>query len=263
MTEEKLDELMEQVYKLVSKANDEYIKLIVGMFTVKYGETATVPAMTTALNKVTSLSNTLKRELKKRVEAVITASFQLGAEGAGLDGEYTEEQQKELDQLITDTTNDVLTAIKVMDQEAKRFIRVKTSEVSMYKKAVRDDQGSTAYALSQRLSESKLQKDAKRNFTGLIDKADRRWNFLTYTQMVLRTKVSQAHIYATAMIAKENGIHLFKISTHGATDACRHYEGKIITVGEKIDGYPQFEELSAKGEVFHPNCKHRIEPYLE
>ena len=264
MKDKELEKKIEKLIALYLAANDEFINLIINGMAVEYPtDSVHVQSMTSMLNRITSLSNTLKNSSKPKVESVITAAYESGYLNAsgGTEIKFTDTQQATLDKLMTDTYNDMLIATKYMSESAKRFVRVKTSQVMQLQQALRQGNKSLAYSLARQLEAGKLGKDASTQaFTGIVDKAGRRWNLKTYSEMVVRTKVQQAHIYGTAQQGHEMGYHLFIISSHNALDACSHWEGKIISVGESIDGYPSYEELATSNEIFHPNCKHHITP---
>ena len=264
MKDKELEKQIEKLIALYLAANDEFINLIINGMAVEYPtDSVHVQSMTSMLNRITSLSNTLKNSSKPKVESVITTAYESGYLNAsgGTEIKFTDAQQATLDKLITDTYNDMLIATKYMSESAKRFVRVKTSQVMQLQQALRQGNKSLAYSLARQLEAGKLGKDASTQaFTGIVDKAGRRWNLKTYSEMVVRTKVQQAHIYGTAQQGHEMGYHLFIISSHNALDACSHWEGKIISVGESIGGYPSYEELAASNEIFHPNCKHHITP---
>ena len=264
MKDKELEKKIEKLIALYLAANDEFINLIINGMAVEYPtDSVHVQSMTSMLNRITSLSNTLKNSSKPKVESVITTAYESGYLNAsgGTEIKFTDAQQATLDKLITDTYNDMLIATKYMSESAKRFVRVKTSQVMQLQQALRQGNKSLAYSLARQLEAGKLGKDASTQaFTGIVDKAGRRWNLKTYSEMVVRTKVQQAHIYGTAQQGHEMGYHLFIISSHNALDACSHWEGKIISVGESIGGYPSYEELAASNEIFHPNCKHHITP---
>ena len=264
MEDKELEKKIEKLIALYLAANDEFINLIINGMAVEYPtDSVHVQSMTSMLNRITSLSNTLKNSSKPKVESVITSAYESGYLNAsgGTEIKFTDTQQATLDKLMTDTYNDMLIATKYMSESAKRFVRVKTSQVMQLQQALRQGNKSLAYSLARQLEAGKLGKDASTQaFTGIVDKAGRRWNLKTYSEMVVRTKVQQAHIYGTAQQGHEMGYHLFIISSHNALDACSHWEGKVISVGESIDGYPSYEELAASNEIFHPNCKHHITP---
>ena len=77
------------------------------------------------------------------------------------------------------------------------------------------------------------------------------------------------------LVVDDNQINLMVaeglISTYGgnvdtadggkaAIDACKKWEGAIISVGESVEGYHSYEELRETGEIWHPNCRHHITP---
>ena len=264
MKDKELEKKIEKLIALYLAANDEFINLIINGMAVEYPtDSVHVQSMTSMLNRITSLSNTLKNSSKPKVESVITSAYESGYLNAsgGTEIKFTDAQQATLDKLMTDTYNDMLIATNYMSESAKRFVRVKTSQVMQLQQALRQGNKSLAYSLARQLEAGKLGKDASTQaFTGIVDKAGRRWNLKTYSEMVVRTKVQQAHVYGTAQQGHEMGYHLFIISSHNALDACSHWEGKIISVGESIGGYPSYEELAASNEIFHPNCKHHITP---
>lgn len=268
MRDKELEKKINKLIALYLAANDEFIDLIInGMAVENPTDTVHVQSMTSMLNRITSLSNALKNSSKPSVESVIKTAYESGYMnassnlGGGTEIKFTDTQQATLDKLMTDTYNDMLIATNYMSESAKRFVRVKTSQVMQLQQALRQGNKSLAYSLARQLEAGKLGKDASTQaFTGIVDKAGRRWNLRTYSEMVVRTKVQQAHIYGTAQQGHEMGYHLFIISSHNALDACSHWEGKIISVGESIDGYPNYEELAASNEIFHPNCKHHITP---
>ena len=267
-------ELEKQIKKLIDlylTANDELIKLIILGMAVDYPvDTVHVQSMTSMLNRITSLSNTLKNSSKPKVESVIKTAYESGylnassSLGGGTNVIYTDTQQATLNKLQTDTYNDMLIATQYMSESAKKFVRIKTSQVMQLQQAIRQGNKSLAYSLARQLEAGKLGKDANTQaFTGIVDKMGRRWNLKTYSEMVVRTKAQQAHVYGTAQQGHELGCHLFIISSHNAIDACSKWEGKIISVGEEVDGYPSYEDIADSMECFHPNCKHHITPISE
>lgn len=95
--------------------------------------------------------------------------------------------------------------------------------------------------------------------TGLIDAVGRRWRPSVYAEMVARTKMMNAHIEASTNEGIERGAQYGIISSHGAVDACRFHEGRIVKIDPNAPGdYPTIEELKETLQIFHPNCKHII-----
>jgi hypothetical protein len=90
--------------------------------------------------------------------------------------------------------------------------------------------------------------------TGFKDRSGKMWNMRTYTEMVARTTTAEAHLQGTANRLVEQGHDLMKVSTHrGACELCQPWQGKILSITGKTEGYPTLEEAKAAG-LFHPNC---------
>jgi hypothetical protein len=97
--------------------------------------------------------------------------------------------------------------------------------------------------------------------TGLIDAAGRRWKPEVYADMVTRTKMAATYNEATTNEAIQREAYYAVISSHGATDACGKWEGRIIRLTAEAPGnYPTYDEAKATGEIWHPNCRHTYTP---
>lgn len=95
--------------------------------------------------------------------------------------------------------------------------------------------------------------------TGIIDATGRRWRPEVYAEMVTRTKIQLTHIEAVTNEAVERGALYGVISSHGATDACRYHEGRVIKLVSNAPGdYPTYEALRASNQIFHPFCRHTV-----
>ena len=104
---------------------------------------------------------------------------------------------------------------------------------------------------------------AERGVTGFKDRAGRMWNMRTYTEMVARTTTAEAHLQGTANRLVEQGHDLIKVSTHrGACELCQPWQGKILSITGKTEGYPTLEEAKA-AKLFHVNCRHAYGLYID
>ena len=104
---------------------------------------------------------------------------------------------------------------------------------------------------------------AERGVTGFKDRTGRMWNMRTYTEMVARTTTMEAHLQGTANRLVEQGHDLVKVSTHlGACEKCLPWQGKILSITGKTEGYPTLEEAKEAG-LFHPNCRHAYGLYID
>ena len=80
--------------------------------------------------------------------------------------------------------------------------------------------------------------------------------------MVARTKMNNAYIQAIREEALQDGTDLAIISTKPDTyDACKNYEGMIISLNGLTAGYLTYEGIKATKQCFHPNCGHFVRPF--
>ncbi|MCM3784324.1 phage minor capsid protein [Neobacillus mesonae] len=96
--------------------------------------------------------------------------------------------------------------------------------------------------------------------TGIIDSAGRRWKPEVYVDLVTRTKMMRTQIDATINEAINRDVMYGQISSHGAKDACRNWEGRIVKLTPDAPGsYPYIGDLPRR-DIFHPRCRHVISP---
>lgn len=168
-------------------------------------------------------------------------------------------RNKAIRALFTDTYGDILLATNNTSKAVKRVVREATREALQYQ-ALRDrDYKAQSEDLFNRLSKKGLSKrlDAE-GFVGIVDRAGRRWDLQTYTNMVSVTKTNQAFREGVIDFAKESGMDLAVISNHGAKDACSLWEGVVVSLTGATKGYPLLSDAIATNEIFHPNCKHKL-----
>lgn len=140
---------------------------------------------------------------------------------------------------------------------------VNRSANTLLGKAVRDQ-------ITQQMAVGKVGgaalKEIKNNIVGIMeqqglsalkDKAGRSWELDRYAEMLIRTKAVEARNRGLLNRIAENDYDLVEVSSHGATDVCGRWEGKILSVTGQTPGYPTVAEAEADG-LFHPNCKHAI-----
>lgn len=96
--------------------------------------------------------------------------------------------------------------------------------------------------------------------TGLVDKGGKRWSMDRYADMLARTKLTEARNTGLANKMLENGNDLVQVSINGSDHpACADWEGKILSLTGKTNGYPTVDDAESDG-LWHPNCKHTINP---
>jgi hypothetical protein len=100
----------------------------------------------------------------------------------------------------------------------------------------------------------------EQGLTALKDRAGRTWTIDRYSSMLVRTKMAEARNTGLVNKMLENKQDLVQVSQNRSThEACRIWEGRILTMTGATDGYPSYEEAVSTG-LFHPNCKHTVNP---
>lgn len=159
---------------------------------------------------------------------------------------------------VADTQADLLAVTQNIDRRVKATIRQVVAD-AMRKNLAQGINGRKTMnadiisGLRGRLGESLN--------TRIIDSAGRnRWKLGEYVDMVSRTKMMRITNEATINEAIDREAYYGVISSHGAKDLCRNWEGKIVKLVEEAPGdYPYYGNLPNR-EIFHPNCKHTISP---
>lgn len=166
-----------------------------------------------------------------------------------------------LDAHIADTYEDLLSVTKNTDRKIKRLVKQVVSQNIRAKAIQKLGRKTMERAITQELTRQGLSKTLKdEGWVGIVDSAGRRWNLTTYVQMVTRTKLQQAHVEGVRVEALQRGIDTAIISSHGAKDYCRHFEGMVISLNGLTPGLYTYEELRKSNLIFHPNCQHTVTP---
>jgi glycerol-3-phosphate cytidylyltransferase-like family protein len=160
--------------------------------------------------------------------------------------------------VIADTQSDLLAVTQNIDRKVRATVRQVAAE-SMRANYAKGINGRKA--ISRDILTELRQKLGKSVETGIIDAAGRRWKPEVYVDMLVRTKTMSAHMDSTINEAVQREAYYGIISSHGATDACRNYEGKTVKLVPDAPGnYPYIGDLRGGRDIFHPNCKHVVTP---
>ncbi|MTV50081.1 minor capsid protein [Heliobacillus mobilis] len=163
--------------------------------------------------------------------------------------------------LINDTYTDLLMATQNTERKIKQLVRNAVSETlrvkALEQMGRRTMKGTIINDLTHKGLSAKLDSEA---WIGIVDRAGRRWNLSTYAEMVVRTKLTQAHVEGTRVETVERGVDLAVISSHNAKDACRSFEGMVISLHGTTPGYLTYDQVRGIGKIFHPNCQHHVSP---
>lgn len=157
---------------------------------------------------------------------------------------------------VADTYQDVAQVTRNMDRKTKAGLRRVFSEVMREQYT----QGVTGARTIKRETLNRMYKemDGLVN-TGIVDAASRKWKPETYVETVTLEKMNQAYFEANVNESVSRGAFYGVISSHGATDACRFHEGRIVKLVDSAPGdYPTIDELKNSGQIFHVRCLHHV-----
>jgi len=112
------------------------------------------------------------------------------------------------------------------------------------------------------LSQTMLDDYAKRGLTSVVYKNGARVSIDAYAEMVGRTMSSHAAVQASLNRYTEYGYNLVRITSHfTACELCAPWEGQILNKNGGDAKYRGLDEAIAAG-LFHPNCRHDVNPYF-
>jgi Phage minor capsid protein 2 len=159
--------------------------------------------------------------------------------------------------MVSDTMEDLLGMTDKMEVRVKKALRRAVGEQLRAKAAANEGRRSMAADVIK-----SIRKELEAaGSVGIIDRAGRRWKVEDYAETVVRTKIQQAHIEGVKNEALERGAYYGQISSHGAKDACRYHEGRIVKLDSRAPGnYPTLDSLKGSGQIFHPRCRHTVYP---
>lgn len=227
---------------------------------------------TSTLRQIEVILAQLDEETKTWVQAEITAAFVNGqaasAVSAGAATSLVEAVQgvqfsmiakDTVDALITDTYEDLLSATQHMEKKLKQVVRQEVGEVIRQRSIQRYGRNTMRKDIVNNLTKKGLSQRVKEDgFIGIIDKLGRKWDLNRYADMVVRTKLQQAHTEGVRVSGIEKGVDTAVISSHNAPDACGKYEGMIISLNGLTPGLLTYDEIRKSNECFHPNCGHSV-----
>ena len=216
---------------------------------------------------VRSKAERLRKRLDELSNAALDYAGKMAASRAsdatGLQVRYSKRHADAVIALVSPQQGENLAAA-FTDRMARRVIDALRNAVvaSFREKAV---SGGSMKSLAAEIGR-KWQRAAKRSETfAFTDAAGRVWDTKTYLTMNVRTNAMR--VYNDLLVedmAAATKSDLVRVSRGGDPncDGCGAWEGVILSVSGKTEGFPTYDEAKAAG-CFHPNCVHTLEPVDE
>lgn len=203
----------------------------------------------------------LDKRTRKFVEKEIPRTYfafaknqkkQLKKQGVKIKRKFAQIHTEAVQSMADDTYLKFANTMSGVQRSVQEYINVEKKEYIRKKIAEGMIRGETQEKIAEEI-ENMIE---NQGITSLIDRGGKRWQLDTYADMLSKTTLANAARDGSANTAREYGFDLVRITTHGATDPCRYWEGKIISLDGSTPGYPTLDEAIASGEIFHVNCRH-------
>lgn len=186
------------------------------------------------------------------------AAAERAAEGmTGLEVRHSPSRAKAICELVTGGQGENLAAV-FTDRMSRTLVdRLREATVAAFRASAvaGGSLKETADDMAERWAE------AARRPVRFVDASGREWEGARYFQMNARTNAMRIYNDTLAdALGRTTGSDLVRVSRGGDPDcdACRAWEGAILSLSGKTAGLPTYETARRAG-CFHPNCTHTLE----
>ncbi len=167
--------------------------------------------------------------------------------------------QQAIAALVSDTASAFGESLTGVNRSAKLLMNQATKQAITQSLATAQIQGTARQEIAKQLKFL----IREQGLDALVDKAGHSWTLDRYTDMLIRTKSSEARNTGLANRMLQNGNEFVQVSDHNSDHkACAVWEGKILSLTGKtkqINGVQIHTVVEAQeAGLFHPNCKHAI-----
>ena len=172
---------------------------------------------------------------------------------------YTREDQEIIDSAIANVSEAVRSALSGVSKSSSRILDSATKEKLRSVIFEGKEKGSTLREIKGKIVE-KINKGGVR----LIDSAGRSWTADAYAEMLGRTEYMNMYNngVVSQMLHKEQDLAYITSYATCQCDICQQWEEKVVSLTGKTEGYPTLDDALGEG-MFHPNCLHRLRPYIK
>lgn len=148
------------------------------------------------------------------------------------------------------------------DSRIQAIVRKAFADSLVYQQAQKSQQARLIKMFEQTNSASQFEKLLrKEGFVGIVDSRGHIWKPDVYAKMVMRTKLMDSNALSQIEYGAKEGISYAYISNHHVNNPCNLWEHTVICLDGSDPRLPTYADAKATGEVFHPNCQHRLIPF--
>lgn len=172
---------------------------------------------------------------------------------------HTDLDRESIDNIIGNSQATMGDAISGISRSASRIL----SSATQARIQAQIEEGVVSSSTLKTIA-SEVADSLKKQNIYIIDSAGRKWDVEKYSKMVARTELMNTYNAGVINQMTQHNHDLGKITSYATCkcDICIEWEDKIVSLSGKSTKYPPLEQAYNEG-VFHPNCKHRVRPYIE
>lgn len=216
------------------------------------------------LAQITQILQELDTDSAPEIEKTISNQYKTGADQAveqlqqvakdiPVQSGFNRIHQDAIQVLVSGTQKAFAESIQGIYRSSSQFLNQAVKKQLSEQMAIGKVKGEALRTIKQNV----IGKLRDEGLSAVTDKAGRQWTLDRYSEMLIRTKSVEARNTGLMNRTIEQGYDLVQVSAHGATDVCREWEGKILSLRGETPGYPTVDQAENTG-LFHPNCRHAI-----
>lgn len=173
------------------------------------------------------------------------------------DKNFAHFHREALEAIAQETYNDIATGMTGLTRTAEKLIAQSATENIINKIG----RGLVTGESNRDIIKLVKQELKDNGVTALRDRGGKSWDLDRYGEMLVRTKLTQAHNTGVSNRMVESGYDLVVVSNHrGTCKLCAPWEGKILSITGRNPSYISLD-FAKDGGLFHPNCRHVLTPY--
>jgi hypothetical protein len=262
MNQKDIDRLTKEYSRIFGKAQAKVISAILS------SEKYSVDEKDRILNEINEILGNLQETSDKWIDRNIPKLYNMGANdtikvlaGIGILGLIlkTPRENEAIKNIVDSTKVSINEAISGMNRSSSRILS-KATEARIKSLISEGKVSRESYKQIGDMVAGQLKKQA----VFITDSAGRKWDIVNYSEMFTKTTLMNSYNNGVANQMMEHNHDLAYVTSYGACkcDVCLSWEGKVLSLTGKTPGYPSLEQAYADG-LFHPNCKHRMRPFIE
>lgn len=257
----------DEIERLISAYKKAYSEVVREIVTIK---DLKIRTRKQKLANITEILKDLKVDVDAFIEKEIEKQYTAGAlqairelKSQGVEGiemsAFNRIHREAIKNLVSETQSAFLVGMQGVAKDANVVLgRAVRDQITM-----RLLEGSISSRVMREVKNNIVNDLKDRGLSALIDKGGKRWSLDNYSQMIIRTKLAESRNRGVANKTAEMGYDLVIVSTHGSKHfECARWEGQILSMTGFNKNYPTLDDATSSG-LFHPNCLHAINPFVQ